>query len=184
MLPNHLSGLGSDSEAGIRAGQCSARCTALCLRCRSGATRAVVDQIEFGIIAELTPDARHPAFLIWRAGPCLVTGLSWVGNHLIPPEFPAGSGVVTRDVTAVTRKLTRSTCDDHPIRDDWARGVADFEVATAIGLPDDFAATGSQRNDDVIPAHEVDLVGIDGNAPLALPESVAHGRGRRPRMPI
>ena len=184
MLPNHFAGLGPDRKARIRAGQCSARRTALSFRCRSGATRTVVDQIEFGIVGELAPYACHPTLLIWGAGPCFVTRLSRARDHLIAPKLPAGSGVMTRDITTVARKLARSARDDYAVSDNRASRVADLQVAATVGLPDHFPAPSAQRDDDIVPAYEIDLVAIDGNASLALPQSVAHRRGWRPRMAV
>src|SRR5262249_30351393 len=129
MFPNHFAGLGPDRKARVRAGQCSPRRTALSFRCRSGTARSVVHQIEFGIVGELTPDARHPTLLEWGAGPCFVTRLSRPRDHLIAPKPPAGSCVMTRDITTVARKLAGSTRNDHAIGDNRARRVADLQVA-------------------------------------------------------
>src|SRR5262249_48077614 len=138
----------------------------------------------FGIVGELTPDACHPTALERRAGPGFITGLAWAGNHLISPELHAGSGVVTGDITAVRRILARAARDDHAIYHDRAGGVADVQVAAAIRLPDELARAGAQRYDEIIPAYEIDLVAIQRNAALALPESVAERRGWRQRAPI
>src|SRR5207247_10181495 len=164
--------------------QCSARRTALSLRCRSGAARAVVDQIEFGIVGELTPYAGHPTLLEWGAGPCFVTRRSGGRDHLISPKPPSGSRVMTRDITTMARKLARSARDDYAVSDNRASRVPDLQVAATIGLPDYFPAPSAQRDDDIVPAYEIYLVAIDGNASLALPQSVAHRRGWRPRVTI
>src|SRR5207302_10174177 len=87
VLPNHFTGLGPNREARVRAGHGCARHVALSLRGGADAARAVVDEIEFRIVGELTPDTCHPTALVWRAGPGLVTGLARVRNHLIPPEL-------------------------------------------------------------------------------------------------
>ena len=136
MLPDDFAGLGLDREARVGAGHGGARHVALRLRGRTDAARSVEDEIELGIVGELTPDAGHPAVLERRAGPGLVAGLARARNQLVAPQLLAGLGVVAGDVAAVRRHLARAARDDHAVGDDRAAGVADVEVAAAIGLPD------------------------------------------------
>src|SRR4029077_3478419 len=127
VLPNYFAGLGTDREACVSAGHGCARHVALSLRSGADAAGAVVHEIEFGIIGELTPDAGHPTALEGRAGPSLVAGLARAGNHLIPPQLPAGSGVMTGDITAMRRILARAACDDNAVSHYRAAGVADVQ---------------------------------------------------------
>src|SRR5207249_11549714 len=113
---------------------------------------------------------------------CFVTRLSRARDHLIAPKLPAGSGVMTRDITTVARKLAGSARDDYAVSDNRASRVADLQVAATVGLPDHFPAPSAQRDDDIVPAYEIDLVAIDGNASFALPLIVAHPQACRPRL--
>ena len=82
------------------------------------------------------------------------------------------------------RILACAAGDDHSAHHDGAGGVADVQVAAAIGFPDDFAAAGAERDDVVVPGYEKDLVAIERDAALALSESVAERPGLRQRMAI
>src|SRR5262249_51800555 len=131
-----------------------------------------------------TPHTRHPTALEWRSGPGLITGLAWVGNHLIPPELASGFGVVTGDITAMCRILASASRDDYAVSHDRAGGVANLQVSTAVGLPDQLARAGAQRYDEIVPAYEIDLVAIERDASLTLSERVTERCGRRQRVPI
>ena len=91
---------------------------------------------------------------------------------------------MTGHVAAEAGHLAGTAGDDHPVRHDRAARVADKKIAAAIGLPDQLAGAGIQRDDDVVPAHEVDVVAVERDAALAL--SVVGGERllRRQLVPV
>jgi hypothetical protein len=82
------------------------------------------------------------------------------------------------------RILASAARDDHAIGHNGTAGIADVQFATAIGLPHHLACARAERDHDVVPAYEIDLVAADSDAALALSETVAERPGRRKGMPI
>ena len=182
--PDDFAGLRLDGKARVGAGHGGARHVALGFRGRADPARSVKDEIEFWIVGELAPHAGHPALFERRAGPGLVAGLARARDHRVAPQFLAGLGVVAGDIAAVRRHLAGAAGDDHAVDHDRAGRIADVEIAAAIGLPGQFAGAGLERDDEVVPGHEVDVVAIERDAALALPMvALERCRGRQ-RMPV
>src|SRR5262245_37551015 len=100
MPPDDLTRLGMHGKARIGAGHGCAGRIALRFGCRRHAARAVIDEIELGIVAEVAPDAGVPAVLEAGPGPGLVAGLAWMRNQFFPPQLLAVARVVAGNITA------------------------------------------------------------------------------------
>src|SRR5262249_1086851 len=153
---------------------------------RGGAdsARSVINQIELGIVRDLTPDTRHPTLLEGRTGPGLVPRLARTGNHFVSPQLPAGPGVMPRDVAAVAGILARAPGDHYAIGHNGTARIAYIKVAAPVGLPNQLASAGGQGHDNIILAHEIDLLAIERNAALSLSQAVVKRCSGRKRMPV
>src|SRR5205085_2905196 len=139
---------------------------ALGLRGRAIRTRAIEDEIELRIVGELAPHAGHPAAFEWRAGPGLVARLARAWDHRVAPQLLAGLGIVAGDVAAMRRHLAGRAGDDDTADHDRAGGIADVEIAAAVGLPDQLAGARLERDDEIVPGREVDVVAIERDRAL------------------
>src|SRR4029077_14816897 len=123
VFPDHFAGLRPNGKTRVGAGHGAANRSTLRLRCRSRAARSVKDKIEFGIVGERAPDARHPALVIGSSAPGLVAGLARFGNELVAPEFFAIARIVPGDVATEPGHLTGTASDDHAVDDNRTAGI-------------------------------------------------------------
>src|SRR6266567_4960432 len=108
----------------------------------------------------MTPDAGHPALLVWRAAPSLIPGLAGLGNHLVAPQLLTVPDVVTGDVAAKPGDLTRATRNDHAIGHNRAARILHEEVAAAIALPHHLSGAGIKADDEIVPGGEDDEIAV------------------------
>ncbi len=74
-----------------------------------------------------------------------------------------------RHVAAEAGHLTRAAGDDNAVDNDRARGVADIEVAAAIGLPSYLPGPRIKGDDEIVPSCQVDAIAVKRHAAFALP---------------
>src|SRR5207302_7069744 len=131
--------------------------------------RSVINQIEFGVVGEVAPDAGHPAFLERCAAPGFIARLTRARNQFIAPQLLAVARIVSGHVAAEAGVLAGAAGDHHAIGDNRAGRILHIEIAAAFALPDALAGLRVERDNDVVPSGENDAVAIQGNAALGLP---------------
>src|SRR5262249_13164074 len=150
----HFAGLRLDREASVGPRHSPTNCSALCLRCGTGAARPVIHKVEIGIVGEKTPNAGHPALLKRRAAPGVVPGLTGPRDHLVAPDLLAVSDIVASHVASEASHLTGAPRADNAIHDDRPAGILDEKVAPAIALPDPPTRASVQPDDEIVPRRE------------------------------
>src|SRR5262249_60733363 len=119
-------------------------CSALHLRCGTGAAGSVIHEVKIGIVGEKAPNAGHPALLKRRPTPRIVSGLTGPRDHLVAPDLLAVADIVASHVAAEAGYLASAARNDYAIHDDRAAGILYEEVTTSIALPGPPAGTRVQ----------------------------------------
>src|SRR5262249_22699501 len=125
---------------------------------------------EFGIVGKLSPLPGHPSRLERRAGPGFIARLARTRDEGVTPQLLAGLCIVSRDVAAKARVLAGAAGNDHAVEHDRTSGVADEQISATVGLPGQLSGPRLESDDEIVPSHEIDVIAIDGDAALALPQ--------------